>query len=258
MQQRLATASLPSALGTRPNGSSYAAGQHPSSLPQGVADHCPTLEEALEAFLRALEGKNRSPATLQAYSTDLEQFIAWVHENNYTATTVDQVEKLDITEYLAASGQRGVSGVSRARKLAAIREYFRYLEEHGFLVRSLATGVETPKRERNGRTYLTPEEYTRMLSLAGGSPRDYAILQVFLQTGVRVSELVALRLADVDLEGRSVRVWARAWSPGPSSWRREASRPSGIGWRSVPTPSTTTSFSTTRGNPSPPEGYRSW
>jgi site-specific recombinase XerD len=68
--------------------------------------------------------------------------------------------------------------------------------------------VETPKREKNGRTHLTREEYTKLLSLAGGNARDYAIFQVFLQTGIRVSELVALTLDDVDLSGRTLHIRA--------------------------------------------------
>src|SRR5207249_217824 len=67
-------------------------------------------------------------------------------------------------------------------------------------------GIETPKREKNGRAALAHDEYTKMLSLAGGSARDYAILQVFLQTGLRVSELVALRLSDIDLTNHVLRV----------------------------------------------------
>jgi integrase len=66
--------------------------------------------------------------------------------------------------------------------------------------------VETPKKERGVRAFLRPDEYRAMLALAGGNPRDYAILQVFLQTGVRVSELCNLRLDDVDVEGRTLRV----------------------------------------------------
>jgi integrase/recombinase XerD len=66
--------------------------------------------------------------------------------------------------------------------------------------------VSAPKRERNGRTYLTPEEYTRLLSLAGSNPRNYAILQVFLQTGIRVSELCSLTLSDVDLSDRTLTI----------------------------------------------------
>ncbi|MCL5962551.1 MAG: tyrosine-type recombinase/integrase, partial [Chloroflexi bacterium] len=116
------------------------------------------------------------------------------------------VTRADGSDYMASLGQRELTGISRARKLAAIREYFRFLEGHERIVKSPTTGVETPKKEKNGRTALRPDEYTKLLSLAGGNPRDYAILQVFLQTGVRVSELCNLRLDDIDIEGRTLRV----------------------------------------------------
>ncbi|MDO8670503.1 MAG: tyrosine-type recombinase/integrase [Dehalococcoidia bacterium] len=70
------------------------------------------------------------------------------------------------------------------------------------------TGAETPKKERNGRTHLRPDEYNKMLALAGSNPRDHAMLQVFLQTGVRVGELCNLKLDDVDTEGRTIRITA--------------------------------------------------
>ena len=67
-------------------------------------------------------------------------------------------------------------------------------------------GVATPKKERNGRTALRSDEYTKLLSLAGANPRDYAILQVFLQTGIRVSELCALTREDIDFEQRLLQI----------------------------------------------------
>jgi site-specific recombinase XerD len=66
--------------------------------------------------------------------------------------------------------------------------------------------MSVPRRERNGRTYLMPVEYTRLLSLAGSNPRDYTILQVFLQMGIRVSKLCSLTLADVDLSDRTLTI----------------------------------------------------
>jgi site-specific recombinase XerD len=66
--------------------------------------------------------------------------------------------------------------------------------------------MQTPKKERHLRTYLLPPEYNRLLSLAGANPRDYAILQVFLQTGVRLAELVGLTLDDVDFDHKRVLV----------------------------------------------------
>ena len=165
-----------------------------------------TLEEALPGFLRALAGKNRSDATIRAYQTDVGQFISWLHDNTVIVHAPAQVARIDVTEYLAHLAGRGLSGVSRARKLAAIREFFRYLVDLEIVDKSPVAGVETPKKERNGRTFLRPDEYTKLLSLAGGNPRDYAIFQVFLQTGVRVSELCALCLDDIDLEGRLLHV----------------------------------------------------
>ena len=164
-----------------------------------------TLERALTAFLGSLEGLNRSPATLRAYRTDVAQFIAWLRRTNAVAAAPGQVVKADVAEYPAHLGQRGVTGLSRARKLAAIRAYFRYLEGEGVVDRSPAT-VETPRKEKHTRTWLRPAEYRAMLAQAGGHPRDYAILQVFLQTGVRVAELCDLRLADVDLTHRMLTV----------------------------------------------------
>ena len=71
---------------------------------------------------------------------------------------------------------------------------------------SPATRIPTPKRESRSQVWLRSEEYNQLLSLAGAHPRDYAILQVFLQTGVRVSELANLRLDDIDLVGRTLTV----------------------------------------------------
>ena len=157
-----------------------------------------TLEKALAAFLDSLSGKNRSPATLRAYRTDVLQFITFLHENNVAITDVGDVGKVDILEYLAALARKGLSGIARARKVSAIREYFRFLEGLGVIQKSPTTGIDTPKREKNTRQYLRSDEYTKMLSLAGAHPRDYAILQTFLQTGIRVSELASLTIDDVD------------------------------------------------------------
>src|SRR5262249_2285910 len=151
-----------------------------------------TLEKGLAAFLDAMLGKNRSSATLRAYRTDVLQFMTFLHENNVAITGVADVGKVDILEYLAALARKKLTAVARARKVSAIREYFRFMEDIGVIQKSPTTGIETPKREKHTKVFLRSDEYTKMLSLAGGNPRDYAILQVFLQTGIRVSELAHL------------------------------------------------------------------
>src|ERR671936_383922 len=168
--------------------------------------HTMTLEKGLATFLNALSGKNRSVATIRAYQTDISQFIAFLHANNVSILTPADVQKLDVMEYLSHCAKRQLTGIARARKLSALREYFRFLEGVGVIAKSPTTGIETPKREKNGRQVLRPDEYTKMLSLAGAHPRDYAILQVFLQTGIRVSELANLKIEDIDFIKPSITV----------------------------------------------------
>ena len=157
-----------------------------------------TLEKGLATFLNALSGKNRSAATIRAYATDIQQFISFLHANNVSIHTPTEVEKIDVVEYLSALARKELTGIARARKMSAIREYFRFLEGVGVITKSSTTGIETPKREKNSRQVLRADEYTKMLSLAEANPRDYAVLQVFLQTGIRVSELANLTVDDID------------------------------------------------------------
>src|ERR671933_917469 len=172
----------------------------------GADMHTITLEKGLATFLNALSGKNRSAATIRAYQTDIAQFISFLHSNNLSIQMPAEVEKIDVLEYLSHCAKRELTGIARARKLSALREYFRFLEGVGMIAKSPTTGIETPKREKNGRQVLRADEYTKMLSLAGANPRDYAILQVFLQTGIRVSELAKLRTTDIDFIKPSITV----------------------------------------------------
>ncbi len=136
---------------------------------------------------------------MRAYHSDLSQLAGWLHQDNPFLLTPADVTTDDINEFLASVAHRGVSGVSRARKLAAIREFYRSLKNSGVINHSPVDGVDTPKRERKSRTYLTPEEYNRLLAAAGAHPRDFCILTLFIQTGIRISELCDLRLEDIDL-----------------------------------------------------------
>lgn len=202
--QTLPTQQIPMVSGEAPI--SRENGENGALDPKPVSDTTPAWQRALDGFLHALQGGNYSEHTIRAYATDLRQFLQWLEENTY-APEPSRVERADITEFLSYLSQRKLSGVTRARKLAAIRELFRHLEDNGELTKSPCKSVETPKKERNRRRDLRPEEYHALLAQAGGNLRDYAILQVLLQTGVRVSELCGLRLDDLDMESK--KLWVR-------------------------------------------------
>lgn len=168
-----------------------------------LSNQTPTHEHfsaTIERFLRVQEGRNRSPQTLRAYRSDLFQLAGWLRQDNPFLLAATDVTTDDLNEFLASLARRKVSGASRARKLAAIREFYRWLKTAGVITASPVDGVDTPKREKKARTYLTPEEYNRLLAAAGANPRDFCILTLFIQTGIRISELCELRLDDLDLD----------------------------------------------------------
>jgi len=147
-----------------------------------------------------------SRLTLVAYETDIRQFFSWVQENDVTVSHPGQVTRSHIIEYLSYLADLGRSGVTRARKLAAVKAFFTYLVATGTLTNSPAAKVSIPKKEKKESVYLRVDEYMRLLSAAGGNPRDFCMLQVFLQTGVRVLELVSIDLSDIDLIGHKLRI----------------------------------------------------
>jgi site-specific recombinase XerD len=138
--------------------------------------------EALNRFARDLVRRDLAEATQLAYTTDVRQFLTYLEETTVTADSPEKITKADITEYLSHLSEEGVSGITRRRKLASLREFFRFLENAGLITSSPA----------------------RLVAAAGGHPRDHCILTLFLQLGLRVSELVNLTVSDVDLTERVV------------------------------------------------------
>src|SRR5713226_1883583 len=117
-----------------------------------------SLDQALPQFHTFLHSRNTSSLTQQAYTTDIHQFIAWLKETTVIELHIGAITKTDITEYLAYLADLGRSGVTRARKLASIREFFRYLVENDRIPTSPAASVAIPKKERRQQTYLRPDE----------------------------------------------------------------------------------------------------
>jgi site-specific recombinase XerD len=113
----------------------------------------PTLEEALAQFLRELTARNLSDHTITAYATDIKQFLSYLHENTIS-TRPDQVTKTDLTEYLSILAGKSQSGVTRARKLAALRTFFQHLVTFEIIPTSPAAPIAMPKKERKQMVYL--------------------------------------------------------------------------------------------------------
>ncbi len=165
-----------------------------------------TTTQSLQIFLRALQGQNYSPKTLRAYGDDLHQFLAWVQNNRVDWDTPTRMSRADIEGFMQYLSAQRMSGVTRVRKLAAMHKLFAFMAENKILAGNPANTVKGARREEKEPNILYKEQYKALLYEASDNIRDYAIIQTFLQTGIRLSELVNLRVDDVDFAHRILTV----------------------------------------------------
>jgi integrase/recombinase XerC len=154
----------------------------------------------IDQFRHHLEVARRlSPHTLKGYQEDLLQFAGFLEEHAIAAW--DAVGHRHLRRFLADLQERGYSRRSSARKLAAIRSFFRFLCRERGLAADPAAAIPTPKLDRPLPHYLRAREIERLLAMPDrASPlglRDAALLETLYSTGMRVSELVSLTLGDL-------------------------------------------------------------
>jgi integrase/recombinase XerC len=168
------------------------------------------VDGSVEQFLRYLAvERGASPHTLKSYRTDLADCAAFL-----TARTLGSLTDADartIRAYLAALHARGLARSSVARRLAALRSFFRFLMRRGHARSNPAREVPTPKLPKRLPTYLPIDESEALLraerpAAAPAAARERAIVELLYATGVRVAELSGLDVEDVDLRDGAIRV----------------------------------------------------
>jgi integrase/recombinase XerD len=159
-------------------------------------------DPAVEGFL-ALAAARLAPRTVEAYRRDLAHLTAWLDCSPADASP-DQ-----LAAYVAQLRADGLAPTTVARRLAAVRSFFRHQVLLGARADNPAANVELPKRRRTLPRTLSPGEVERLLDAAAGtSPRDLrdrALVELLYGAGLRVSETVGLDRQSVDLESRLVR-----------------------------------------------------
>jgi len=185
------------------------------------------VQQAISEFLQHGQSvRNLSDRTLRAYQSDLTQFNTAMNDTQATEITPDHLES-----YLVKLGEGPYRDTSIRRKVAALKVFFRFLEERGIVHESPARRLKI-KRPIESRvpTVLSTREIRSLLSApklqitemssqrdhsAGGrnryfcAVRDNVILELLFSTGIRIGELVALNLTDVELEKREIQITGR-------------------------------------------------
>ncbi len=111
----------------------------------------------------------------------------------------------DLVAYLAHLDTRGLAGATRRRKTYAAKSLFGFLHRAGHIPHNPAQGMLPPRSEQTEPRVLSVAEYQALLRACSHHPRDAAITELFLQTGIRLSELTRLQVGDVQLPGRITR-----------------------------------------------------
>ncbi|GIW12492.1 MAG: tyrosine recombinase XerC [Dehalococcoidia bacterium] len=172
------------------------------------------METDVTEFLNYLSVERKfSPNTLAAYRNDLAQFVAYLRAESPAVQLLEEwsaVTAEDALNYLAALRERGYAPATVARKVAAIKSFFRFLRAGGIITSDPTEQLEGPKVGKPVPRAISVEEVARLLeqptrSTTPEARRDKAMLELLYATGMRVSELVALNLSDVNLLAGFVR-----------------------------------------------------
>jgi len=162
---------------------------------------CPTSEELVDGFIRHVRvERNLSARTVAAYASDLSGFLDWARRQDLHILDADHRA---LRRYLAELDRAAYARRTIARRLAALRSFYRYLALRGLTSTSPAAALSTPKVPRHLPPVATADLVTQLLAAPDpdtpAGMRDRAILELLYATGVRVSELTGLDCADVDL-----------------------------------------------------------
>lgn len=159
----------------------------------------PSLADSLARYDEWLTTIRRySERTKREYRDDAAHAVEYL-QTRCGIMSATSVQRPHLTGFLAQCAARGHATSTRRRSVAAIRSFFAFLVSEQVITRSPAEHLLPPERETRPPRILTEEEYTRLRAAAQENTRDSAIIEVALQTGLRLTEIARLRIADVVL-----------------------------------------------------------
>ena len=178
-----------------------------------------SVNNLIDEFIESLcVVKGYSENTCRGYRNDLEGFLQYLARNRLKGSQrsqkidqieIDGVDSISIRGYLGWL-HAGKKKTTIARKLSAVRSFFKYLVKHGVITDNPAESILTPKQDKSIPQYLPVDEMFRLLdSIQTGNIldlRNRAIFETLYSCGIRVSELVGLNVIDVDFKGSVIRV----------------------------------------------------
>lgn len=153
------------------------------------------LSHLIEKFVNHLKSQGKSDFTIVAYKKDLEQFTGYL--TSCEIQDVREVKKEQIEGFINKLLTENYTKKSASRKLNSIRTFFRYLKNDGLIEYNPSLDISHPKYTLSPPRIFSKLEYRALRDFAKEDPRTYALVEILLQTGIKIGELANLRLSDI-------------------------------------------------------------
>lgn len=163
-----------------------------------------SLKDAHQQFIEHLKGKSRASATILAYGKDIEQLVAYLQ--SLAKTDSAQIETVDLQAFMEKLAKENYTPKSISRKTNSTKTFFKFLKASNLSTDDPAASLEHPKFENKPPRILSKTEYRALRDAARADLRIFAVIELLLQTGIRIGELSKLRLEDINLEASTLHV----------------------------------------------------
>jgi integrase/recombinase XerD len=154
-----------------------------------------TIKNLLPKFVESLKVKSRSPATILAYRSDLEQLVEFLIKKE--KVTPDQVRPEELDSFRDTLLADKYTPKSVSRKLNAVKTFFRWMIDQNLITSDPSSSVAHPKIENVLPKFLNPIEYRALRDVTRSDARITGIVELILQTGLRISEVASLKTANL-------------------------------------------------------------
>lgn len=160
------------------------------------------MEQAIDQFVAYLHNiKETSTNTELSYRRDLKKVIVFLHARNLTEWV--DVSEGALKDYITSMGEQHFAAATISRNIASIKALFHFMAQEGIVKKDITDGLKAPKIEKKIPEILTMDEVIRLLEQPSGNShkeiRDKAMLELLYATGIRVTELITLKVSDVNL-----------------------------------------------------------
>ncbi len=173
------------------------------------------MDKYIRGFLKYISLERRySPHTVESYSADLNQFVQFLQNYLNTYEVIwKNIKKAQIRHFMVSLQEHGISKRSVARKLAALKSFFKYLTREEIIEANPALSIKMPRFEKKLPEFIPQGSIEKIMRLpqvrSFEGLRDLAILELLYGTGIRLTELIDLKTSDILLNEDLVRVFGK-------------------------------------------------